>query len=370
MARLLLLDIFQWFAILIGLTSYRFRADRLIQTRLTRGYTLIMNVILVALLPVVVIATKISWVDMWLPSYMWLTPIVLYVVNYAVIVQTLISRGQRDSLLMELHRLIVQLNGEMERAGKQMSAKLRRLFYVKSLTLTYLFLCYVLGACLHDGRFTLPMWLASVLLNNGYTILIAMPHLYFVSFWHVALGYDFVNQQLAELIATRSPLAAGYAEELRSLWSLHARLSRMAHKLNRIYGRQMLASRFDFVAFTIVNSYLGIIFSLSEPAPFYAKVYGALLGSTRTMDFLMTDYICDLVARYQSKPQHNISEGIMCRQLSSFVIYQHSMTLNLKVCGLFPVNRKEWLNMMGAILCLSVLLLQYHLMMSAKRERQ
>ncbi|XP_033252277.1 putative gustatory receptor 59b [Drosophila miranda] len=70
-----------------------------------------------------------------------------------------------------------------------------------------------------------------------------------------------------------------------------------------------------------------------------------------------------------SVPAH-ASEGVMTNELRSYVIYQNSMNLNLKICGLFPANRKQWLNMMAAILCHSVMLLQYQLMMSAKQHNQ
>ncbi|XP_017148103.1 putative gustatory receptor 59b [Drosophila miranda] len=367
MGRLLLLDIFQWFAVIIGLTSYRVVDDRCVQTRLTRMYTLIVNVITVTMLPVAfVVVAKFAWVYTWLPRFMWITPFLLYAVNYVVIVQTLISRCHRDSILMELHHLVVKLNREMGRAEKKMNSKLRRLFYIKTLTTSYLSLCYVLGTFLYTDEFTFSMMLSAILINNGYNILIATTHFYFVSFWQVARGYDFVNQQLEELISTRSPLTSRYAEELRSLWSLHASLSQTAHKINRIYGRQMLASRFDYITFSVINGYIGIIYSLNESAPLLAKYFSVILYTIRTMDFFMNDYICDLVTQYQSMSKDTASEGVMSNELCAYVIYQNSMNVNLKICGLFPSNRKQWLDMMGFILGNSILLLQYHLMKSGK----
>ncbi|XP_034650124.1 putative gustatory receptor 59b [Drosophila subobscura] len=371
MGRLLLLDIFQWFAVLIGLTSYRLVDGRFMQTRLTRVYTLILNVITVVMLPPALLgAANFFVVDIWLPKFMWVTPYVLYAVNYVVIVQTLTSRGHRDSILMELHHLIVKLSREMGRAGKRTNSSLRRLFYIKTITMSYLCLSYVLGTFLFTDGFTAYMILSCVLINNGYNILISTTHLYFVSLWQVARGYDFVNQQLEELISTRSPLTSGSTEELRSLWSLHASLSRTAQKINRIYGRQMLASRFDYIIFTVINGYIGSIYTRNEPAPFLTKCYGGLVYWIRIMDFFMTDYICDLVTQYQSMRRDTVSEvSVMSNELHSFVIYQNSMKLNLKVCGLYPANRKQWLSMSGAILCNSIMLLQYHLMMKAKTEK-
>ncbi|XP_022222342.2 putative gustatory receptor 59b [Drosophila obscura] len=371
MRRLFLLDIFLWFGVLIGLTSYRLVDDRFIQTRLTRVYTLIANVITVTMLPVALIgAAKFISVDVWLPKFMWITPFVLYAVNYAVIVQTLFSRCHRDSILMELHHLTVKLNRESRRAGKQINSKLRRLFYIKTLTMTFLCLSYFLGTFLFTDNVTFTMKMSAILINNGYNILIATTHLYFVSLWQIARGYDFVNQQLEELISTRAPLTPGYTEELRCLWSIHAILSRTANKINRIYGRQMLASRLDYITFTVINGYIGAIYSRSQPTHLYQKCFGGLIYWIRTVDFFITDYICDLVTEYQSMPKDTVSEGVMSDELSSFVIYQNSMHLNLKVCGLFRANRKQWLSMMGAIICHSVMLLQFHLTMSATIAKQ
>ncbi|XP_033252278.1 putative gustatory receptor 59b [Drosophila miranda] len=253
-------------------------------------YTQIVNVITVTMLPAATLDLFNSFsMGFWLLQFMWITPYVLHAVNYAVIVHTLIFRGHRNIIQMELHHLSVKLNREMGRAGKQMNSTLR----------------------------------------SGFMILMSIVHCYFVSFWKVAIGYDFVNQQLEELISTRSPLTSRYAEELRSL---HASLSLTAHKTNRIYGRQ-------------------IFFSI------------------RTIDFFMTDYICDLVAQYQSMSKDTASEGVMSNELCAYVIYQNSMDLNLKICGLFPANRKHWLNMMACILGNSTVLLQYHLMMSGKEEK-
>ncbi|XP_026842870.1 putative gustatory receptor 59b [Drosophila persimilis] len=316
MGILLMLNIFQWFAVLIGLTSYRLVDDRFIQTRKAKAYTLILNVITVTMLPVALVS-MVDYFDVagWLPRFMWITPFVLYAVNYVVIVQTLISRCHRDSILMELHHLVVKLNREMGRAEKKMNSKLRRLFYIKTLTTSYLSLCYVLGTFLSTNELTFSMMLSAILINNSYNILIATTHFYFVSFWQVARGYDFVNQQLEELISTRSPLTSGYAEELRNLWSLHASLSQTAHKINRIYGRQMLASRFDYITFTVINGYLGLMYSSNEPTNLFEKCYEGLLYLIRTVDFFMTDYICDLVAQYQSMPKHTASEGVISNEV-------------------------------------------------------
>ncbi|XP_034650125.1 putative gustatory receptor 59b [Drosophila subobscura] len=371
MVRLLLLDIFQWFGLLLGLTSYRRIDDRFIQTRIARAYALIINIFSVAMQPMAFLrlANSVS-VDAWLPRCMWITPYVLYAVNYAVIVHTLILRGYRDRIQLELHKFNVQLKHEMGRTQNKVNLKLRRLFYTKTLTTLYLLLCTILEVLLFNEDYSTTAIFDLILTYYGSLILISSTHCYFVSLWQVARGYDFLHQQLEELISTRSPLTSGYTEELRSLWSLHASLSRTAQKINRIYGRQMLASRFDYIIFSVITSYTAIIYTLSDPGPLFAKYFGAFYG-IRTLDFFMTDYICDLMCEYQRMPKDTVSEvSVMSNELSSYVIYQNSMHLNLRVCGLFPANRKQWLNMMGAILCHSIMLLQYHLMMTAKPDLQ
>lgn len=50
-------------------------------------------------------------------------------------------------------------------------------------------------------------------------------------------------------------------------------------------------------------------------------------------------------------------------QLSSYLIYESSTRLDLLVCGLYRVNKRKWLQMVGSIVVHSSMLFQFHLVM-------
>ncbi|XP_016946467.1 putative gustatory receptor 59b [Drosophila biarmipes] len=217
----------------------------------------------------------------------------------------------------------------MVRAGRKANPKLQRLLHLKSFTLTYLCLASMLTLLKLDSGFHYAL-----LINIAYSILNATTYFYFTSFWQIARGYDFVNHEMEELLkALRSGRNTTKYSALRDLWSLHANLSVMARRINRVYGIQMMVSRTDYVVFTIIY------------------------------DFFLNDLVCDLISRYQCLPKHDITEGKVTQQLSAYLIYEGSMRLDLKVSGLFSANKSQWLRMMGCIVCHCTLLLQFYVML-------
>ncbi|KAH8291123.1 hypothetical protein KR054_008885 [Drosophila jambulina] len=361
-------QIYNGYIMAIGMTSYLNVGGKFKQTRITQAYALAINALTLTLLPMALWdAAQGMTIAGWLPPFMWVIPYALHSISYAVIAYTLISRCYRDAMLLDLELMIKQVNREMLRAGKRMSPKLRRLFLLKTFTLTYLCLAYIMAIFVWQWEH--PSWtivMKALLINTSFNILIASTYFYFVSFWQIARGYDFVNQQLEEITSAEWDDVKEQAEELRSLWALHANLSRTAQRINRHYGPQMLGSRFDHFTFLIINGYLGTLVAHSNDSPSVEKVYGFFLYWIRSMDFFLNDYICDLVTQYQSKPKSFITESHMSKELSSYVIYEHSMRLNMLVCGLYPANRNRWLHMIASVFSHSSLLMQLHLVMSRK----
>ncbi|XP_052841222.1 LOW QUALITY PROTEIN: putative gustatory receptor 59b [Drosophila gunungcola] len=353
----------------MGMTSYLTIGGGFRQTRITQTYAVVVNAVTLTLLPIGFLkSAQIMTMAQWLPSYMWITPYVLFSINYAVIAYTLISRCFRDAMLVDLQFVIIQLNREMTRTGKRLNSKLRQLFLVKTFTLSYLCLSYFLGIFLYQSLFKLPWSLAwnGFLVNLFLSILILVTYFYFISFWQIARGFDFVNERLEEVISDQSMGSKSQAEEIRSLWALHATLSRTALGINRHYGPQMLASRFDYFIFSIIYGYIGTVSMNYDQTTSMEKFYGALVYWIRSVDFFMNDYICELVTQYQSQPKYFATKGSMSNELSSFLIYDSSTRLELMVCGLYPANRNKWLQMVASIVVYSITLFQFHLVMRNK----
>ncbi|XP_020810058.1 putative gustatory receptor 59b [Drosophila serrata] len=346
-----LLGLFHGYALLIGLTSYKVVNGIYRQTWLTRAYALVLNVLIISILPFVF--WTISWLTAsapWLPDIMFITPFILYTVNYANIVYILTSRFYRDSMLIDLLYLSKDLNRKMEQAGMRRNAKLQRLLSFKTFTFSFL--------CVAPLTFLGSVTLDSFIVNAAYSILNATTYFYFASFWQIARGFVYVNEEIAKIIVGGLELNN---EELRDLWYLHSTLSRMAHRINRNYGLQMIVSRLDFIIYTIIFGYVGMIF-LHEGITLI-KFYASLLYLVRTVDFFLNDFICELTSRYQSHPKHEISEGVMSQELSDYLIYESSLRLDLKVCGLYITNKTQWLQTMAVVMSNSMLLLQFYLIL-------
>ncbi|XP_020810057.1 putative gustatory receptor 59b [Drosophila serrata] len=360
-------QIYNGYVMVIGMTSYLNVGGKFKQTRITQAYALVINAVTLTLLPGALweSARTMTMVD-WVPSFVWTIPYVVHSISYAVIAYTLISRCYRDAMLLDLELVIKQLNREMLRTGKQMNSKLQRLFLLKTFTLTYLCFAYMMSIFVWRWGHSWAYIMKALLINMSFNILIASTYFYFVSLWQIARGYDFVNQQLQEITSANWNDFKEQAEELRSLWALHANLSRTAERINRHYGPQMLASRFDHFIFSIINGYLGTVNARYDDCSSVENVFGFFLYCIRSLDFFLNDYICDLMTQYQSEVKTYITEGQMSKELSSYVIYEHSMRLNLLVCGLYPANRNKWMHMIASIIIHSSLLLQFHLIMTKK----
>ncbi|XP_016946468.1 putative gustatory receptor 59b [Drosophila biarmipes] len=355
------------YAMAIGMTSYMTVGGEFKETRTSQIYTIVMNAIALTLLPVGFWnSAKLMTMAEWLPSFMWIVPYVLYSINYSVIAYTLVSRCFRDAMLLDLQVIIFQVNREMSRRGKKVSSKLLRIFNLKTLTVSYLCFAYLLVVCVYQWRLPWPHNLYAQLVNTFLTIQIVSTYFNFVSFWQIARGYDFVNQQMKDVISDESRDSKDQAEELRALWALHASLGRTARRINRHYGPQMLANRFDYFMFSIINGYMGTIYSQYDHSASVEKIYGALIYWVRSADFFLNDYICDVLTEYQAQSKCFVTEGEMSKELSSFLIYNSSMRLDLMVCGLYPANRNKWLQMVGSIIVHSILLFQFQLVMSNK----
>lgn len=364
-----LIPIYCGLAMLLGITSYRLVDGRFRQSRITRAYALIFSVVIVVVLPPVLLqVAKVSQVARCFRKTMSIVPYVLYSVNYVVVVFTLISRWYRDSVLVELQDLANKISQKMETADVKTSRKLARLMCVKSFTFAYLCLGALLWIQKAAGIWDILTQLITII---AYSILNATTYLYFLSFWQLARGFDFINQRQERCDS----------EELRGLWSLHSTLRRMANKVNDIYGLQMLVSRIDFIVYTIVYGYVGIIYSQSNFS--MLKAYSVGLYWIRSLNFFLNDYISELVGLYECQSSPSFNDGpspkevfskLHCidielphitfgLQMSAFLLYKTHSRSHLKVLGLYPANRNIWLRMMAFITCQSILLLQFYMIL-------
>ncbi|XP_017053607.1 putative gustatory receptor 59b [Drosophila ficusphila] len=361
----LLVNIYFGYSLVIGITSQRMVDRKFKSTFFTRLYALFSNITTLVFLPIVMWYTSLSFeAKHKVPQLIYITFNVKSVVSYVLILYTILSRGFRDTAIREIQPLIEKLFVEEKHCvwagGKKpcIRQSLRIILYVKYLALAYL--CFTEAILLFYSNKEIT-WLTIanfVFLSNAYNIQEMVPMGFFLALWHIARGFDYVNRRLDEIITSKD---SRNLKEVRRLWLLHAELTKSALRVNKIYGPQMLANRFNNFVFGVIQAYWGAFFTFEKSTSFYWVVYGSVGYLIRSLDFYLVDYMCDLVVRYQGSAKHAWSESRWTKEISSYVTYASSSKLELWTCGLFPVNRSLWFDMITSILYYILMLLQFHI---------
>ncbi|KAH8398943.1 hypothetical protein KR222_001273 [Zaprionus bogoriensis] len=379
MARQRFLVWYHNYALAIGVTSHRLVERRLRQTWKTWSYALFVNAFELIVLPVLMwFSTTYLAEQSFFPKFASFTTYIFYSVAYVAIACTILSRGSRDSASVELDRTAHSL---MRKTTKRADRALVWLFYLKLATMVYMCLFSLgSGLLMPDGT----PWIV-IAMNfcffNALNIPTVATYRYFMSLWFISGCYQYINSRLRDIsnsARSREPLRSEL-REVHRLWSLHALLARCTLRINKVYGPLLLVARFDFVTFSVVNAYWGMLFMKTITTPFYKIMYGAANYWVRMLDFFLLDTMCNLTAEYQSAAHHEVSEAIWSKevlqlhdpfeqlltslslQIETFLFYASLAKIKLWVCGLYTMDRRCWLGMMGWILNLAILLLQFHL---------
>ncbi|XP_020803019.1 putative gustatory receptor 59b [Drosophila serrata] len=323
-----LLAFFHEYALVIGLTSYRFVNGRFQQTRITKTYVWIVNLGLLAALPYCMweVSKFNSSISLY-PRFVKTVPYVLDSINNAVILYALVLRGRRDKILLEMDRLITQVNREMSKSGKNTSSKLCKVLYLKiclvaSRSLHNLMQCFIYGL---PVEFRFKPRISCLIVTIGKNLVVASTFQYFLVFWNIARGYDFINERIDELI----PQSKSKKKEISRLWDLHFKLGRTFTRINRLFGPQMLTARLNYFSYTVMNSYFGILLWNEKSTPNFFMCMWSIVFLLHTMSSFLSDYIIGLATETQSKRRDSITEenGTMSKETSAYIIYETSMKL-------------------------------------------
>ncbi|SPP73533.1 putative gustatory receptor 59b [Drosophila guanche] len=356
-----LVQLYFGYALAIGITSNRFVDSTFGQTCFSKWYALAVNIATLVLTPPLLLESRNGFkANETYPHLLLITFQVRYLVAYGVIAYTVLSRGFRDRALKEMQPLLTKLLREEKRNGKQrVRRSLQVTIYLKFSTAAFVCLTIFVFS-FHSGVERNWRTVAGIIfLSNALNILQIVPMGYFLALWHIARGFDYVNQRLDDILAA-TPTDM---QELRRIWALHAALTRTAIRINKIYGPQMMAIRFDNFIFGVINAYWGTFFSLHSGTNILWVVFGALAYCFRCLDSYLIDYVSDLAMHYQSSPKHAWSEGYWSQDINSYVTYLGSSKLQLWTCGLYKENRSLWFDTTSSILYYYIMLLQFHLVL-------
>lgn len=305
------------YALALGVTSHRLVAGRLQQTWLTRSYALIVNVIVVVAVPALLCYMAIYLSNSTIePIHFSFTIYLFLSVCFASIVSTVFSRGSRDADSLELHRIVFNLR----RISTDTNGNLKYLLYLKFGTMTFLCLSNF-GSCFFIPENTpWTFLLASFCISNAMNMIIVSTYRYFMSLWLISGCYQYINRRLDDIsnsVTMREPLAEEL-RELHRLWSLHSQMTRCIQRLNKVYSLPLLVGRFDFVTFSVINGYWGLIYALVVKTGLFTIAYGFLNYWVHMLDFFLVDTMCDITVQYQNAPHHTVTEGSWSRQVLLF----------------------------------------------------
>ncbi|KAH8309319.1 hypothetical protein KR059_008065 [Drosophila kikkawai] len=364
-----LVNLYFSYSLAIGITSHRFVKQRFRSSIFSRYYALIANILTLTLLPLVMWHTRAVFQTKGnFPQLILITYNVRYLVTYSVIVYTILSRGFRDTAFKEMEPLLLKLLKEEERCGQQdVRRSLMIMLYAKFFTVVWLCLTDSFFLFYSIETFNFLMIARFVFLSNGNNVLLMVPMGYFLGLWHIARGLDFVNRRL-DAIITSSSGSPRDLEELQHLWSLHSALTKTAININKIYGPQMLASRFDNFIIGVIQAYWGAFFSFSISPPIFWLIYGTISYNMRSLDYYLIDHMCDVIVEYQSAARHAWSEHRWSKEISALVTYTNSLKLELWTCGLYQPNRSLWFDMTTSVWYYILMLWQFHLVMGNLRK--
>lgn len=311
----------RWFtnyALAIGVTSFRLVDGKPQQTWLSWTWALLINTLSLVLLPGVLwLCAEYVRRSSLFPDLLPYSFLTWFSVTYVAVVITILSRGSLDSAIMELERATSHLN---HRIFRGVEGSLRYLFYLKFATILTMSLCSLVACWTIPEETRWTVLLATLILYNALNIAPVAAHRYFISLWYISCVYRYINCRMDKLVSSvRSrELTRKELRKFYRLWSLHVRLGRCTKRINKVHGLLVLAARFDFISFSSIFGYYGLIFMFSSrKLPVYSCVYRILIFYTRMLDCFLMDKMCDITIQYQNASHHEASEGVFPKEVQS-----------------------------------------------------
>ncbi|XP_043071328.1 putative gustatory receptor 59b [Drosophila grimshawi] len=201
-----LLSSYHNYALIIGVTSYRRVAGSYRQTWLTRSYVLLLNIFVILTLPYVFYrSTQHIQRLNWFPNIISYTTYVLYSVSYVAIAYTLISRGSRDKVLLEVDSIVRRLKCLKSRENLPSSTErtcnsLYYVFYLKLGAVLSLCVCSMMSCLMLPSDFKVTVVLYAFFFSCAMNIPLVATYRYYLALWDIAYCYQYINGKLEHLM--------------------------------------------------------------------------------------------------------------------------------------------------------------------------
>ncbi|XP_004534882.1 putative gustatory receptor 36b [Ceratitis capitata] len=382
-------------AILVGFTRLRidYSNQRIIESKFTSYYVIILNIVTVVLLPAAhVISIKYITVN-FNNNLLVFTDLANLFINYAVVVFSVVSRWRRECLYKELSQEIFKLDlyyFNKLSENLQIEKRANMVIFIKMCTVSLDALVPIFGVlnqAKHVDVFVFMLAMYSSLIG---TILHAVLFLFFYMLWHVRRRIWRLNARLIELFhdlqklqrnardmlapksRTLQQLSGLAAEELREISGVHARLTVMLLRLNRVYRWQVIAVLLTYLITNISYGYYFILSLLAPSNSAQSQTASSIVVSIAASFIVFVDINLlywtadDTTRACQYTPQilrHFEVLTLMStsfeRECEKFALQLKQQKMDINIAGMFLLNRQTSLALWAFCVRHILLLVQF-----------
>ncbi|XP_064548615.1 uncharacterized protein AstCC [Drosophila montana] len=376
-----LYELFAYYAIFIGVTSYRydFELRQCRSTRWTRLVASLANLIIVSVSLVDLFATWFVIDDMDLVTEQ--TVRLDSTVNDIVCLVRVLQRLPQDraciQIVLQLRRLrrIHQYayTGRESQLEQRLEQRLDRIYLAKNCVMwaeAIFLLAFMLIVCQLVPPTNLYVKRLLVILNvlamDGQGVVM---HMHFLINWRILRLYMRLNRRLRQLLHSDFPAVATL--ELHHLRWQHAQLSALMERLTSAYSLTMLSNRLCLI---VTAAALGYYISIFGAHPILYQIVGFGFVVVLALDGYILDLISDWTVNCHRESSRLLAQHQQLvnadRQLSRacdiFALQVACFPLKIQPFGLVECGKATWLGNMACIIGWLVVLLQYRIVFDSK----
>ncbi|XP_062139743.1 putative gustatory receptor 59b [Drosophila sulfurigaster albostrigata] len=370
----LLYELYAYFAIFIGVTSYRYDYKRRVykNNKWTQLVASLGNLFVYVLIPLDIYYVVMG--SFGLDSATDLTVRLDTLVNDVVCLLRVVQRVPRERATKQLFQQLQRVQ-RIHRFGgvkdTQVELQMERIYLLKNILLWLLTISLLIFMMLAFEKFgsniknpigNRLIVILYILVIDGQDVAI---HMHFLLTWRICQLYLHLNARVKQLLKRN---AATVTLELQHLRWQHWQLALLFQRLNVAYNFILLSSRFSLiVTAAALGYYISILRSMENKESIMITSFA--LYAMIALDCYLLDLIYDLTKQchrettWQLK-EHNLvknSNSHLSNGCEQFALQIACFPLEIKPYGLFPSGKATWLSNIVCIFSWMIVLLQYHM---------
>ncbi|XP_034099820.1 putative gustatory receptor 59b [Drosophila albomicans] len=370
----LLYELYAYFAIFIGVTSYRYDYKRRVykNNKWTQLVASLGNLFVYVLIPLDIYYVVMD--SFGLDSATDLAVRLDTLVNDVVCLLRVLQRVPRERATKQLFQQLQRVQ-RIHRFGgvkdTQVELQMERIYLLKNILLWLLTISLLTFMMLAFEKFgwnvknpiaTRLIVILYILVIDGQDMAI---HMHFLLSWRICQLYLHLNARVTQLLKRN---AATVTLELQHLRWQHWQLALLFQRLNVAYNFILLSSRFSLiVTAAALGYYISIFNSLGNHKSIMITSFA--LYAMIALDCYLLDLIYDLTKQCHRETTWQLREHNLVKNPNShlsngcdqFALQIACFPLEIKPYGLFPSGKATWLSNIVCIFSWMIVLLQYHM---------